>query len=29
MGALTDFARMFFGKLWDVYARDILTEAPF
>jgi hypothetical protein len=29
MGAITDFAKLFFGKLWDVYAKDVLTYAPF
>ncbi|SRR5579875_928734 len=27
--ALNEFARLFFGKLWDVYARDVLTSSPF
>lgn len=27
--ALSEFGRLFFGKLWDVYARDILTSGPF
>lgn len=27
--ALNEFARLFFGKLWDVYARDVLTSGPF
>ncbi len=27
--ALNEFGRLFFGKLWDVYARDILTSGPF
>ena len=26
--ALTEFGRLFFGKLWDVYARDILSSGP-
>jgi len=26
--ALAEFGRLFFGKLWDVYARDILTSGP-
>jgi predicted acylesterase/phospholipase RssA len=29
LGALSEFGRLFFGKLWDVYARDILTSGPF
>jgi predicted acylesterase/phospholipase RssA len=27
--ALNEFSRLFFGKLWDVYARDVLTSGPF
>jgi predicted acylesterase/phospholipase RssA len=27
-GAFAEFGRLFFGKLWDVYARDILTSGP-
>ncbi|MBV8774170.1 MAG: hypothetical protein JO166_17830, partial [Deltaproteobacteria bacterium] len=27
--ALSEFARLFFGKLWDVYARDVLSSGPF
>jgi predicted patatin/cPLA2 family phospholipase len=27
--ALTRFGKMFLGKLWDVYARQILTYSPF
>jgi predicted acylesterase/phospholipase RssA len=27
--ALNEFAHLFFGKLWDVYARDVLTSSPF
>jgi predicted acylesterase/phospholipase RssA len=27
--AFSEFGRLFFGKLWDVYARDILTSGPF
>lgn len=27
--AMTRFGSLFFGKLWDVYARDILTWGPF
>jgi hypothetical protein len=27
--ALTEFGRLFLGKLWDVYARDVLTSGPF
>jgi hypothetical protein len=26
--ALADFGRLFLGKLWDVYARDILPSGP-
>jgi predicted acylesterase/phospholipase RssA len=26
--ALSEFGSLFFGKLWDVYARDILTSSP-
>jgi len=26
--ALNEFGRLFFGKLWDVYARDVLTSGP-
>jgi hypothetical protein len=26
--AFTEFGRLFFGKLWDVYAREILTSGP-
>jgi predicted acylesterase/phospholipase RssA len=29
MSALSRFGRLFLGKLWDVYARDILTTSPF
>ena len=29
VGALTRFGRLFLGKLWDVYARDVLSQAPF
>jgi predicted acylesterase/phospholipase RssA len=29
MTALNEFGRLFFGKLWDVYARDVLTSGPF
>lgn len=27
--ALNEFGRLFLGKLWDVYARDVLTSGPF
>ncbi len=27
--ALTRFGKLFFGKLWDVYAREVLSSAPF
>lgn len=27
--ALTRFCKLFFGKLWDVYAREVLSSAPF
>lgn len=27
--AFTRFGKMFLGKLWDVYAREILTSSPF
>ncbi|HEY0460605.1 MAG TPA: patatin-like phospholipase family protein [Pyrinomonadaceae bacterium] len=27
--ALARFCRLFFGKLWDVYARNVLTSGPF
>ena len=27
--ALSEFGQLFFGKLWDVYARDILSSGPF
>jgi predicted acylesterase/phospholipase RssA len=27
--ALTRFGRLFLGKLWDVYARNVLTSGPF
>jgi predicted acylesterase/phospholipase RssA len=26
--ALAEFGRLFFGKLWDVYARDVLSSGP-
>ena len=29
MAALNRFCRLFFGKLWDVYARNVLTSGPF
>jgi predicted acylesterase/phospholipase RssA len=29
ISALNEFGRLFFGKLWDVYAREILTSGPF
>lgn len=29
LSALSEFGRLFFGKLWDVYARDTLTSSPF
>lgn len=29
LSALSEFGRLFFGKLWDVYAREILTSGPF
>ncbi|MEQ1764287.1 MAG: patatin-like phospholipase family protein [Pyrinomonadaceae bacterium] len=28
MAALTRFGRLFFGKMWDVYAKDVLTSGP-
>jgi predicted acylesterase/phospholipase RssA len=28
MTALNEFGRLFLGKLWDVYARDVLTSGP-
>jgi hypothetical protein len=27
--AFARFGRLFFGKLWDVYAREILSSGPF
>jgi hypothetical protein len=27
--AMSRFGRLFMGKLWDVYARDVLTSGPF
>ena len=27
--ALTSFGKLFMGKLWDVYARNVLTSGPF
>jgi hypothetical protein len=27
--AMARFGRLFMGKLWDVYARDVLTSGPF
>ena len=27
--ALARFGKLFFGKLWDVYARQVQTSAPF
>jgi hypothetical protein len=27
-GALARFGRLFMGKLWDVYAREVLTSGP-
>jgi hypothetical protein len=29
LSALTRFGKLFFGKLWDVYARSILPSSPF
>lgn len=28
LNAITRFGRLFLGKLWDVYARDVLTSSP-
>lgn len=28
VAAFAEFGRLFFGKLWDVYARDVLTSGP-
>jgi cholesterol oxidase len=27
--AMASFGRLFMGKLWDVYARNVLTSGPF
>ena len=27
--AMARFGRLFMGKLWDVYARNVLTSGPF
>jgi hypothetical protein len=27
--AMARFGRLFIGKLWDVYAREVLTSGPF
>ncbi len=29
MSAMTHFGRLFFGKLWDVYATEVLSSGPF